>query len=872
MTTRPESALSDVLKHAEHGSVEEFVTALTLARLDLKSAMRCGLQYDFCAANQYLRVLVLNQRRDILDWLLGNDEIVSSVARDVLEFGYEQQSVSFLLWLHKRVNSYFCTNVYIDFDKAMKYGSVEIASYLMNTFPQTVNQQVVSEIHPNAAEFWRNECWPYFLEALFEQRVNPLALLLKCEDVSHAIYALTHGFLSRGLELPAKQKAAYINYETGVAGMAEYRSDFRTWLGWCVDSINTAIKSGHWSCAKLIITAIQETLPDHFPYGEIRYFRVDNLDRMDEKDMSEMIEWSVHCLNTLLLSRYPSLASSAPAEARAILNQQGNIDSSFDVRCVIPCAFVSAIDRDIHAARKALLENETLALVIKVQLESFSAFNRAVRGIIVGEAIRKTSTIEVLVEYGARLEDFHFFINIMQLWDKDPDWIEQFIVEPSTMASRRMTRDVVEEAAIYFCYLKTSPYRDLPYVSMSDEKKIKALLWLSRTSYMLSREKCADYVHQVLQHPLVTAKNVAAFLPNENKIGCCITALGDIAGYITTTSLRSRADVEDIINALLDHVPLERDILPFHRNPRLDARSSHNGWIRPDDKLLSQFSSLKEAREVLLSPYVSGSNIGLVLVVKAHVKRLEAQLKELEDDDHHHHQTQAQQDDTVELKSAHKSLASPVQTTLSDRVRKKNDLCKIIGRYRSLGFVLATEQYVFDFNSAQWLCGEPRDAVAPEYITALYPGFIPTILQGGILSRKLFHHMRTYLGVAHTPQLYLDIIANQPVVPVDSSPNSHFKNVGLLDEVEQAMRSITAAIIGMHHELGCDITADAYKEALVSTHKFLWAYASFRDKEARPTRQVNALQVAAIDIAAVLMIEALDYAVNNSKNTCAPPS
>ncbi len=889
MTTRPVSALSDVLKHAEHGSVEEFVSALTLARLDLKSAMYCGLAYDFRAAKQYLRVLVLNQRRDILDWLLGNGEFVSSVARDVLGFGYEQQSVSFLLWLHKRVNSYFRADVFIDsvdeyFNKTMKHGLVEIASYLMNTFPRAVKQFPVSEIHPNAAEFWRNECWPFFLQAFFENRINPLIRLIAYEDVSHAIYALTHGFLARGMELPAEQKAAYINFETGVAGMAEFRSDFRTWLSWCVDSINTAIKCGRWSCAKLIIAALQETLPDHFPHDRIHYFHVENLERMDEKDMSEMIEWSVHCLNTLLLSQYPALASSAPAEASAVTTQQGIIGKRHDARRVIASAFVSAIDCDIQSARQALLENEQLAHIIKAQLGSFDCYYG-----IVGGDVLKSSTIETLVEYGAHPKDLRNVTNIMHVWGKDPAWIERFILGPSSLACER-TGNMVEEAAKEFRSRLRSPYWCLPYVSMSDEEKFEALLWLSRTSYTSHWQTCEGYVHEVLRHPLVTIKNVMAFFPNESetKTQYCITALGSIAGFRTKTSMRPFGDAEALINALLEPVPLEEDIFDLIPYLQFCVFVVPNTRVYPDDSRPSHFSTVKEALTDLLAQDTPSPSIGLVLVVKAHVKRLEAQRKALENDGSaqttsHRHQQQIQkmqQEDSVEQQSLHRCGASSANKSFSVPAREADNLCKIIERYCILGFMLATDQHVLDFGLAQWFFDKSRCSVAPELLVRFCSGLVTHILKGCGSNRMLFHHLRTCLGVAHTPQLYLDIMADQPLVPMSEkeepySSNDYIKaRKELVDEVEQAMRSIAAAIIGMHHELGCGIMADAYKEALAYTHKCLFAYVNFSDEEARPTYDVHALllQVPAIDIAAVLMIEALDDAVNNSRNTSAPPS
>ncbi len=869
MTMRPESALSDVLKHAEHGSVEEFVTALTLARLDLKSAMDYGLAYDFDAAKQYLRVLVLNQRRDILDWLLVNGEIVRSVARDVLAFGYEQSSVSFLLWLHTRMNSYFRTDAFIDFNKAMTHGSVEIASYLMNNFPQIVKQLIVSEIHPNAAEFWRNECWPFFLETLFERRVNPLSDLIACEDVSPAMYALTHGFLSRGMELPTEQKVAYITFASGPASKNEPDNNFTTWLNWCVNNINTAIKYGHWSCAKLIITALQETLPDHFPFDKILYFRIDNLERMDEKDMSEMVEWSIHCLNTLLLSQYPTIASNAPAEARAITTQQGNIGNRHDARRVIASAFVATIDCDVQSARKALLENETLALVIKAQLASFRTVDEQVRKTIVGGTIQKTSTIETLVEYGAHPQYFRNFTNIMQVWDKGPVWIERFILGPSRFG-RTQTETDEEVKSLIRNY--DAPFSLSPYMSMSDEQKVQALQWLSKSPFGTDRYSTSgleDCFGEILRNTLVTSRNIVDFLPSEGRVRHCLAALRMIAGYHHDAILkRPQADVEDIINALLEHVPLVKDIFPLAH----DTISS-NIWLRSYFLPLSYFSTFDEAQKALLAQSRLSPSIGLVLVVKAHVKRLEAQLKALENDHRHDHM---QHDDSVEQKSAQESPASSANISLRIRARKKDDYCKLIDRYSSLGFVLAAD--ILDFNSARWFCDEARKAVAPEFITALYPGFIPTILQGCISNRKLFYHVRTCLGVAHTPRLYLEVMATQPVAPVlrdHGTWSIYLHNAArlkLVVEVDNMMRSIAAAIIGMCRELGCDITADAYKEALVYTHKCIWAYAGFTQNEARPTSQVNFLQVSSIDIAAVLMIEALDDAVNNSTSTCVQSS
>ncbi len=692
MTTTTMTAsctLSDVLKLAEHGTVQEFARALTLAKLDLESTMRHHLVYDFGAAEQYLRVLIHHQRQDILEWLLDNDEIVNSVVTSLLVYACEQPSLRFFFWLQKRLTWRFQTESLIpqQFQTAMEHGSVEIASYLLTAFPAHSVRVTLKNVHANVEELWRNVyllmllCPQYWHRLKYWSQV--LDPLIKSNDVSKLEYALNHGFLALGVELTttysqstshalASRPATVIS--EGVT--ADISSNLYSWTAYCVSCINLALELGRWKIAKMFIAVLQQVRPDDFPYGTISCFRLKHPENMSEEDMSEMIEWCMNCLRAMWKERHvkgrigaPAMlpqvhepqqqqrAPPAPAPAPAPVLGGGitfrrtppvQFDQELDFACRITGTFVAACDFGVPAACDALLADETLGEVITKHLKladklcSSSATSQYTLRIL-NCALRRASTVDYLVEKGMSPLFLRKFTNIAHVHGMHPDWVRWAIsdnLRPSPFQSGGETKhggankqDEVDndthrklDKAIFaaFCDDRGNIFSSEPFVSMSEPVKFDFLKWLGKNLIGTRFANEVEYYSVVLRHPLVNATNLTDFIPSVEPI--CLRVLRDIFKQPLILSLRSIEDVEDIINVLLQGIAPETDLLPLNGFGPAPRPASGDGGTAP-----RTFAKYDEALDHLTKALSTASSVGLVRVVKAHVMRLEAKLKALED-------------------------------------------------------------------------------------------------------------------------------------------------------------------------------------------------------------------------------------------------
>ncbi len=813
--------LAEVLQHAQHGSVEEFVTALSFARLDLASAMRYGLKYNFDAAKQYLGVLALHQRQDILGWLLDNDEIVSeNVVRDLLVDACKQPSLNFLLWLQARLSQRFVIKgsyLQYQFDTCMEHGTVEIASYLLRGFPHLAQCATydMSSIHPDAAEFWRNECWPLLLRSLQSKwDCEAFERVMAFEDTSHAMYALTHGFLSYGLELPADMKTecfkylASDSYDYEPLLKCHYRNleprdlescnEFTYWLHHCVHCINIALKHGHWSCAKLIIATLEEVLPHHFPYSSISYFCVDNPERMDEKDMSEMIAWSVQGLQIIY----------------STIRYRGRRKEQNWVGQYLIGALVAACNRDLPHARKALMEHEKLADVINMHLKSLDWLN----GVIdYDERPHRTSAIKLLLEHGMLPKNFRDYITFMHMWGMDPTWVDWALSNILEVNKKDRTENLDRDVMAFCAREYPSAFSKEPYTSMTCAEKFEVFKWIRKNSADDFRSlrkslNLIDYFDEVLSHPSVTAQNITDFIPSTEDNS--LDVVRRLASHSFMFTHRSTADIEGIIDVLLACVPLETHVFPLDDDHPRVRSGNVPSWMR----LVPKYSNLEETERTHFNKYcyLLRPCISTVCVIKAHVMRLEAQLKALEsvhddyDDDNEidrASQTSKSKRQGRESSVRHHNSSRPVTPS-------ESNLRQLIQRYRSLGFLFANYNTILDFGKADWFLDGLRSATAKD-ATLTVPALLTLISREYCSNGKLFQHWCTRIkGQPPTLKTYLDIIRTQPRYrPRGSSDDAVFNIKEFIYGLDRNLRIITAAITSVHRKPGCDSNSEDFSSS-----------------------------------------------------------
>ncbi len=937
--TSQETALSGLLKHAEHGTVEEMRAMLALARLDLGSAMRFGFAYNFDAAKKFFRVLVLNQRRDVIEWLLDNDEIVGPLIDDILLYAYQQPSLNFLLWLHKQLNARFHTRLFIgdQFQTAMEFGAVEIASYILRTFPLPIQTYGCKVIHPNAVEFWRNEVWPLLLQASFQDKsFSPLQCWVGSEDASHAIYALTHGFLSRGLELPAKEKAAYIAFTSRSLDPVESLNAFTTWVCRCVSYINTVLEEGHWKRAKLIVTALQEALPNAFPYHQIDYFCVEHPESMDEKDMREMVEWSVNGLRELLLKKPTLVAlggedSDLEDDAHALYIDHNDREDGTDAQkidCIIAGAFVSACDRDMRYACSALLEDKVLAGIIETQLSSYFNFLNASTSsvvsspwseFVINDSLRRASTIDVLVRHGMDPTQLKDYTNIVHVWGKDPSWVDWAISGNLRSISGKRTGNLMKDVFLAFGKDKCRWLDHNPYRSMADEEKFKVLQWLGEM--FLKESSLAPnpfYFREVLHHPLVTAENLIDFVWHNES-----TRIAVLEAMMRWPGRRSTADIQAMIDVLLEGVSLTTDILPISRVREIT-----------ESELVSGFETVDEAMLALHSWLKPDPSTELALIIKAHVIRLELQLQKLETDCVCSITLDASSEGTTQFSNHHRLHGSGADLGQGSRTgseiasrcverESKPDLRQLIRHYRSLGFAVASNDEILDFGTAQWFLDGLRSTLVahtilqqnaqsteerqqlqqqqhhhrvvlskdlvqsdtdktetktPEEIVLTVPALSTLLSKNYGANKKLVHHWRRSLGVQFTLDTYLDTMREKRLQLRTVRAQSMFgREVSWRNdesEVERKIRTITAALTDMmmHHECVDDIITHAvtdgtFSEALSYAHKYLSEYGKLHLNSLKLYGSAP-LQMTSIDIAVTWLGSKLSASEKRAKKWC----
>ncbi len=682
-TTTTSCMLSDVLKLAEHGTVEEFARALTLAKLDLDSAMRHHLVYDFDAAKQYLRALVLHQRRDILEWLLDNDEIVNSVVTSLLVYVCEQPSLSFFFWLQKRLTWRFQTESLLQeqFETAMEHGSAEIASYLLRNFPKCRGDRSLKRIHANVGELWRSEYWLAQLNSAYWDRLShcgALETLIIANDVSNLEYAFENGFVAHGVEL----YTAYMQNRGSAPGSppvtvirngvtVNVDNSLYLWIKYCVSCLNLALHHGRWKIAKMFIAVLHQVRPDDLPHGTISCFRLKHPENMSEEDMSEMIEWCMNCLRAVWRTRHlvdqTGTWEMLPESKEQLQQQQqhapprrisitvcddqtfafrGTVDLELDIACRITGAFVAACDFGVPAACDALLADETLGEVITKHLKladelHFSKVYSKYADLILNRPLRRASTVKVLVEKGMSPLFLRKFTNIAHVYDMHPDWIRWPISDnpcPSPSGdggettqldvnkSDRIVNEKDFDNDVFVAYRRDNGdiFHAEPFVSMSEEAKIHFLKWLGKNLIGTRFALETRYYAEILRHPLVNATNLTDFIPRTEPI--CLFVLHEIIKRPIIVSSRSIEDIEDIVNVLLKGIPPETDLLPLDGigiTPRFGFGDVETAPCT--------FARFDEALERLLRTRSTASSFVLVRVVKAHVMRLEAKLKALID-------------------------------------------------------------------------------------------------------------------------------------------------------------------------------------------------------------------------------------------------
>ncbi len=893
-TKTQEVTLSDVLKHAEHGSVEEFVNALKLARLDLESAIREGLLYDMEAGSQYLRVLVLHQRRDIFEWLLDNNEIVYSFVNTILSEVCKQPSLSFFLWLQRKLLERFHELASFhpegQFVTSMNHGTVDIASYLFKTVIERTGEcpYGLRSSHPNVEEFWRNEYLPFQLST--KKDMSSICDLIGADNVSHALYALKHWSLTYAVE---------------------YSTKLASWPHPWADCMNRSLEHGHWSIAKFIIEATREGSPIHLPKHELKYFRVRYPERLSKEDMSEMIAWSMSCLRELLLT--PDEESKEGVNCR---RDTSTWSGSRERHCVIAAAFVAACDYALVDARKALLEDEALKHVIETQLKMYTRpekgeFYRP-QEMIFWRKLLRSSTIDMLVEHGMSPSHLRDFVNIIHMYGRDPDWLEWAITVNIRCLKCESTGDANKDVVLAFVDEVDCPFSNDPFVFLPEQEQVDVLKWVGKNLDWTTDAKRLHrhYIREVIHHKgLVTAKNLFDFIPSTKQEHLLI-ALRHFFGEYCLDELRasrSVAESQELIDALTERIPLAVNILPFNN---------------AQPHLHKSFSTLDEAVRVLLVdrdvPYPTKERL---FCVKAHVMRLEARLKALEDVDGDRDRGRIKSVNYTSLESKtqgtydprmppggndadqQSAAGSPVEKAVMNVVKySKLQLRRVIRHYRSLGFVLASDTKVLDFEMAQWFLNglpsisdvsqkkeeeeqegeeegetEETQGKAPEGFSVTLPVFQTLVSMNYGSNTKLFHHWRTSLGVAQTPETYLNTIRD-PLVLVGASNAKWYDQqerrcLRRLEKLSvKKIRMIAAAIKGLHCELGYDIgttgAGEAVSEVVHLVHRYMCEYACQGRSADRfyfeSGVKLDTLQVTAMETAVVIMLEALDAALNNA--------
>ncbi len=125
---------------------------------------------------------------------------------------------------------------------------------------------------------------------------------------------------------------------------------------------------------------------------------------MDEKDMSEMVAWSVKGLEAVY-STILELRSRGSDKAQDWVSEH------------LIGAFVAVCNRDLPDARKALMEHETLADVIKTHLKSHPDG-------LINESLPQTSVIKLLLELGVPPKSLRRHTTFMHMWGMDPKWVD----------------------------------------------------------------------------------------------------------------------------------------------------------------------------------------------------------------------------------------------------------------------------------------------------------------------------------------------------------------------------------------------------------------------------------------------------------------
>ncbi len=941
--TRLDEDLETVLKHAEHGSVEDFAKAFYFARLDLQSAIQRRVAYDFESSKKYLRVLALHQRRDILAWLLETHEVVESMVNVLFLEACKHSSTDFLAWLKIEMSKYFYKSSHPAkmFRVALEHGSVEVASaVLRKCTPREVilETYTFSKLHPNVVDFWRKNCCPEVLslcECKTARVIQPdicqcclprgIKLLIEANDVENLAYIFDHFLIQQGVATLEASKDAF----TGAIIRCD---DISMWLNACHNMVNMCLKLGHWKCAKVILGAIDLVFVDlrdvlvvtgNSWVKPIRYFRVDYPERMDEKEVADMVEWTMSKLKALLTVELQRLAPDAHTNRSTRDNSTGsNRDSSRDISrdnsrdsssvsvsdsssasvsdssrdsktsndsggrnpvddddlkrfftssrlaYEIASVFIDACDSGIETSVTCFTEDMELYQIVRIV---FIMCNEVVRKNNdcpncvrdKNQPLRRAATIQTLLEHGLSPRFVGYFTNIAHVWGKDREWKEWAIsgsLHPLKVRTGHLDRDVLE-AFSYLHYDILGKDRE-PFVSMPEEEQFKFLKWFSEAQTSFRPRK--DVWMAFLRNRYVTADNVVALLPDSRERARAVKTI------MRDPDLYEHVSI-DVFNALAQSLSY------FH----ISDGKVFVGDLHSHEYFDNELQITSHALAKYLQFYPKPSRF-LVHGLKVLVLRLQTALNECL-------VLGAGEGLDPQLSCVCESKDSAISVPLDQRQQQEllhhdnwrvggqSRSCSILHRnlqvYRGLGFQLANDHNVLEFGLSHWfLSGNGKDvsralptqstssSSTPRQLgdTAKYQiqvfsfPIFAAATQQALGNLTIFQYWREYLGLAHTPEMYIDVMRTQERnVPY----MSNFRDTGLV------LRNVCLGIKMMRRDLdGVDTAPSTVQYCITTTlhsvidilHCVIFRYCG-RRQDAYAFQQF--VDISSVDCAFLLLLE-----------------
>ncbi len=856
----PDEDLEAVLKHAEHGSVEDFAKAFYFARLDIQSALQRRAAYDFGASKQYLRVLAVHQRRDILTWLLENHEVVESMVNVLILEACKHSSTDFLAWLETEVSKYFNKGLHPAemFGVALEHGSVEVASAILrkSTSGEVLETYTFSKLHPNVVNFWRENCCSKVMNLHGPSMPRDIKLLIEANDAENLAFVFDHVLIQQGVATLAESKG------TVTAGVVTKWGDVTTWMHVCHGMVNMCLKLGHWKCAKVILTAIdrifvdlrEEVVVTRRTWSRpISYFCVDYPERMSDEDVAEMVEWTMSRLKALWTmeleagaaehgtnrssrdssrdsshdgSRDSSSNSSSSSAnvSDSKTNSDGTTSSESDpadgddlkrfladsrLAYEIASAFIHACDSGIEAFVSCFTEDKELYRVVRTVFNACNTMPpgntlyifRPQRVRALDHPLRRAATIQTLLEHGLSAQFIGSFTNIGHVWGKDREWME-WAISGNLHSLKERTGHLDTDVLKAFNYL----HYDIldndrePFASMTEEEQFKFLKWFieAQTSF---DTKSRHIWRVLLKNRYVTADNVVALVPEGAERA---RAVGEM---IRHPDLYAHVSL-DVFNALAQSLT-HRDM--YYERIFMNDLHSH---AHLDDEF--------ETTNALLGHYLPfhvNTSRFLVHALKVLVLRLQATLnKRLV--------LGAGEGLDPRLSCVCESKESAISVPLDQRQQQEllyhdnwrvggqSRSCSVMHKnlqvYRGLGFYMANDPRVLEFGLAHWFLNgkdmlRPPSSLQSISSTLRHPGdtakhliqvfsfpIFPAVVHEIRGNLTMFRYWREYLGLDHTPGLYVDAIWSQTI---------HW-HLSTYKGVDFAMRNLCFGMKAMRRELG----------------------------------------------------------------------